>query len=137
MKISLRQGLFAVLLAGCLGVAQAATVHVVLTGAHEVPAVHTMARAMGVIKIGPHGSVSGEITTRGIKATMAHIHLAAAGSNGPPIVSLERGAHHTWVVPAGTRLTPEQYKAFLAGDLYINVHSLQHPAGAIRGQLRP
>ena len=43
----------------------------------------------------------------------------------------------TWVIPPGSKLSPEQYKEFLAGDLYINVHSATHPGGEIRGQLKP
>jgi len=34
-------------------------------------------------------------------------------------------------------LTPEQAKQFEAGDWYINVHTKDHPAGEIRGQVKP
>jgi hypothetical protein len=125
------------LLAAGVGLASAATVHVRLTGSHEVPAVKTMARGSGVIEVTANGSVSGKVTTRGIAGTMAHIHEAAPGSNGPPIISLAPGPHGTWVVPAGSKLSADQYKAFLAGHLYINVHSKSHPGGEIRGQLKP
>jgi hypothetical protein len=127
----------AVLFAACVGLASAATVHVRLTGAQEVPAVHTMARASGVIEISHAGAVSGRITTQGIKGTMAHIHEAAPGKNGPPIIVLKRGPHGSWIVPAGSKLSPREYKAFLAGDLYVNVHSAAHPGGELRGQLKP
>jgi len=40
-------------------------------------------------------------------------------------------------VPDGSKLTPDQMKEFKAGDLYVNVHSDAHPAGEIRGQLKP
>jgi CHRD domain len=126
-----------VLLAAGVGLASAATVHVRLTGSHEVPPVKTMARGSGVIEVAADGALSGEITTRGIKATMAHIHEGAPGKNGPPIIWLAQRAKGTWVVPAGSKLTPRQYKAFLAGHLYINVHSAAHPGGEIRGQLKP
>jgi len=126
-----------VLLAAGVGLASAATVHVRLTGSHEVPPVKTMARGSGVIEVAADGAVSGKVSTRGIKATMAHIHEAPAGKDGPVIIPLERGPNGTWLVPAGSKLSPEQYKAFLAGDLYINVHSEAHPGGEIRGQLKP
>jgi hypothetical protein len=127
----------AVMLAGGAALAGAATVHVRLTGTQEVPAVMTRARGSGVIRIATSGAVSGRIVTRGVKATMAHIHEAAPGKNGPPIIVLKRGPKGTWVVPAGAKLSRREYKAFLAGDLYVNVHSLAHPGGEIRGQLKP
>ncbi|MGA7541327.1 MAG: CHRD domain-containing protein [Steroidobacteraceae bacterium] len=126
-----------VLLAAGVGLASAATVHVRLTGSHEVPPVKTMARGSGVIEVAANGAVSGKITTRGIHGTMAHIHEAAPGENGPVIIPLAPGPHGTWVVPAGSRLSAEQYKAFLTGHLYINVHSKRHPGGEIRGQIKP
>lgn len=127
----------AVLLAVGLGVASAATVRVRLTGSHEVPAVKTAARGSGVIEVAADGSVSGKVDTRGIKGTMAHIHEGAPGTEGPPIIALAPGPHGTWVVPAGSKLTPKQYKEFQAGGLYVNVHSAAHPGGEIRGQLKP
>jgi len=127
----------AVLLASGVGLASAATVHVRLRGSLEVPPVKTMARGAGVIEVAADGSVSGTIHTRGIKGTMAHIHEGAPGTAGPVIIPLTAGPHGTWVVPAGSKLTPHQYKEFQAGDLYVNVHSAAHPAGEIRGQLKP
>ncbi len=137
MNSSLRQGMIATLLAGSLGLANATTVHVMLTGAHEVPPVQTSARGTGVVRVESNGKVSGAITTFGLKVTMAHIHIGPVDSNGPPIIWLKRGPHDTWAVPSGAKLTAAQYKSFLAGELYINVHSLKHPAGEIRGQLLP
>lgn len=126
-----------VLLAAGVGVAGAATVHLKLAGSHETPPVKTMARGSAVIGITADGSVSGKVTTHGIKGTMAHIHEGAPGMDGPPIITLQQGPHGTWLVPAGSKLTPHQYKEFLAGGLYINVHSAAHPGGEIRGQLKP
>jgi hypothetical protein len=68
---------------------------------------------------------------------MAHIHEGAIGKNGPPIITLEKGADESWTVPAGSKLTDEQYKSFRAGNLYVNVHSDQHKSGEIRAQLKP
>lgn len=127
----------AVMLAGGAGLASASTVHVRLMGTQEVPAVMTLARGSGVISVAANGAVSGRIVTHGVKATMAHIHEAPPGKNGPPIIVLKRGPHGTWLVPAGSKLSPREYKAFLAGDLYVNVHSRAHPGGEIRGQLKP
>ena len=122
-----------VLLAAGVGLASAGTVR--LTGKQETPPVKTMARGAGVIDVAADGSITGRITTRGIKGTMAHIHEGAPGRQGPAVVALAPGPHGTWVIPAGSKLSPQQHKEFLAGELYVNVHSAAHPGGEIRGQL--
>ena len=125
------------LLAGALGVASATTVHVHLSGAAEVPAVKSAASARAVISVLPNHAVRGELLTHGIRPTMVHIHECAAGTNGPVVIGLKHTGANIWRVPAGAKLTPAQYRAFLAGDLYLNVHSHRHPAGALRGQIKP
>jgi hypothetical protein len=127
----------AVLVAAGVGLASAATVHVTLKGSRETPPVKTMAHGSGVIEVARDGTVSGKITTRGVKGTMAHIHEGAPGVAGPVIIPLTAGPHGSWMVPDGSKLTPHQMKEFKAGDLYVNVHSAAHPAGEIRGQLKP
>lgn len=128
---------FALCLLTVFGLAAAADVAVVLTGEQEVPPVTTSARGTGTLTIGADHSVSGTITTSGIAGTMAHIHEAPAGKNGPIIIPLEKGADGKWSVPAGVKLTDAQYKSFQAGDLYVNVHSDAHKGGEIRAQLKP
>ena len=39
--------------------------------------------------------------------------------------------------PAGAKLTPDQLKAYKAGDLYVNIHSAANPGGEVRAQLKP
>jgi hypothetical protein len=115
--------------------AAAVEVDVKLSGANEVPAVNTAAHGEGKIMVADDGTVSGSVTIAGMSATMAHIHMGEAGKNGHPIVSLQKKGD-TFEVPAGTKLNAEQMKAFKAGDLYINVHSVTHMGGEIRGQLK-
>jgi len=128
---------FALCLLTVFGLAAAADVAVVLTGEQEVPPVTTSAHGTGTLTVGADHSVSGTITTSGIAGTMAHIHEAPAGKNGPIIIPLEKGADGKWSVPAGVKLTDAQYKSFAAGDLYVNVHSDAHKGGEIRAQLKP
>ncbi len=124
------------LAAGFLPVAFGADVKVTLSGAEEVPPVQTAASGSGTITVGDDMSVKGSVTTSGVAATAAHIHMGAPGKNGPVIVPLTKSGDSSWVVGAGAKLTDEQMKAFKAGDLYVNVHSAAHPGGEIRGQLK-
>jgi hypothetical protein len=112
-------------------------VKVNLTGAEETPAVSTSASAAGTIKVAKDKTVSGTVKTSGIDGTAAHIHVGSPGQSGPPIITLTKGADGTWTVPAGSKLTDEQYESFKSGNLYVNVHSAAHKPGEIRAQLKP
>jgi CHRD domain len=138
MSSILQRAAFATLLAASFSLASAKDVKVTLSGDQEVPAVTTNAKGEGKIKIGDDKTVSGKITTTGLEGTMGHIHEGKApGENGPPIITLEKGPGGSWTVPAGTKLTDEQYDAFKAGRLYVNIHSAEHKAGEIRAPLKP
>jgi hypothetical protein len=138
MSSILQRAAFATLLAASFSLASAKDEKITLTGAQEVPAVTTDAKGEGMIKIGMDKSVSGKITTTGLEGTMGHIHEGAApGQNGPPIITLEKAADGSWTVPAGSKLTDEQYDAFKAGKLYVNIHSAAHKGGEIRAPLKP
>lgn len=108
-----------------------------LSAAEEVPSNPSTATGSGTITIGADKSVSGSITTTGIVATAAHIHLAAAGKNGPIIVHFVKSGDHSWSIVAGAKLTDAQFESYKAGDLYINVHSAAYKGGEIRAQLKP
>lgn len=127
----------AALLALGSGAASAKDVKVELTGAQEVPAVTTAATGHGTIKIGKDKTVSGSVKTTGVEGLAAHIHVGAPGVAGPPIITLTKGADGSWTVPAGAKLTDEQFADFKSGNLYVNVHSAEHKPGEIRGQLKP
>jgi hypothetical protein len=124
------------LIAFC-GASFAADVKVTLIGAEETPPVTTTATGKGTITIAADKSVSGTIKTMGIVGTVAHIHVGAPGQAGPPIITLDKTADGVWAVPAGSKLTDEQFASFKAGNLYVNVHSAEHKPGEIRGQLKP
>jgi hypothetical protein len=136
----------AIMLAGCetMGSAWDSTKtffsgsNVTLSGEEEVPAVKTSASGSGTITVKDDKSVSGSVTTTGITASAAHIHLGPRGQNGKIIIPLTKSSDgNTWSVPAGAKLTDAQYEAYKAGNLYVNVHSAAYKGGEIRGQLKP
>lgn len=106
-----------------------------LTGGAEVPPVNTSASGTANITIMPDRMVSGTVKVSGFVPTMAHIHEAAAGKNGPPIVTLSKTGDDSFAVPADAKLSDAQQKSYEAGNLYVNVHSASNPGGEIRGQL--
>ncbi len=110
--------------------------NVMLTGQNEVPPVQTSASGSGTVTVNPDHTVSAKIDVKGMTPTAAHIHEGAAGANGKVIVPLTKNGNE-FTTPAGAKLTDEQYEAYKAGKLYVNVHSAQHPGGEIRAQLKP
>ena len=117
--------------------ASAQLMQVVLSGAQEVPPVSTQASANGTISVGADLSISGSVSTTGVEGTMAHIHKAPAGQNGPVVVPMVKTADNIWSIPAGAKLTEAQFQDLKDGNLYINVHSAAHKGGEVRGQLKP
>ena len=107
-----------------------------LTGAEEVPPTKTDGKGTGSFRVAEDGTVSGSVTTEGVKGTMAHIHQGAKGQNGPVIVPLTKSGD-TYTVPEGRKLTAAQLDALKAGNLYVNVHSDRYKAGEVRAQLHP
>jgi len=114
-----------------------ADVKVTLAGDQENPPVTTAAKGSGTVTIGDDGSVKGTVTTTGITATAAHIHMAAAGKNGPVIVPMVKSGDSGWTFAPDAKMNADQMKAFKAGETYVNVHSAANPGGEIRGQLKP
>ncbi|WP_310615098.1 CHRD domain-containing protein [Limnohabitans sp.] len=137
MTFSKLRLVFGLTMAMTSAVVSAQTVKFALTGMQEVPAVTTAASGSGTIMIAPDMSVSGSVTTMGVEGTMAHIHMAAAGQNGPVIVPMMKTGDNVWSIAAGAKLTEAQYQAFKDGNLYVNVHSASNKGGEIRAQLKP
>jgi hypothetical protein len=138
MSSILQRAAVATLFVASFTLASAKDAKLSLTGDQEVPAVTSSAKGEGHIKVGEDKSVSGKITTTGLEGTMGHIHEGKApGENGPPIITLEKGSDGSWSVPKGSKLTDEQYEAYKAGKLYVNIHSAEHKGGEIRAPLKP
>lgn len=114
-----------------------------LTGAQEVPPTGATGTGRGAVVVNPTTKeITGGITFTGLTSippTAQHIHQAPGGNaagSGPPIITLTLAPDNaTATVPAGTTLTDAQYAAFLAGELYFNVHTTLNSNGEIRGQI--
>src|SRR5437764_8728417 len=102
-----------------------------LTGAEEVPPEKSDGKGPGSFRVAEDGTISGSVTTDGLKGTMAHIHQGAKGQNGPVIVPLTKNGD-TYSVPEGRKLTPAQLEALKQGNLYVNVHSDRYKGGEVR-----
>ncbi len=127
--------------AGTTGTAYASQFRAALTGAAEVPPGDPDGAGTATVRVdGTLNEVCVDLEVSGITpATAAHIHRGAAGENGPPVVNLD--------VPDGEDQDEDDCDHVgdtLADDIqanpgnfYINVHTAEHPDGAIRGQLTP
>ncbi len=131
-------------LAGSMSLAYAApvTFTVPLTGAQQVPAVQTSATGSADLSYDASTRVvTWSITFSGLSsdATMAHFHgPAATGKNADVKVWLsQKGSAIVSPLKGQATLSPEDAKEFAAGNLYINIHTKDHPAGEIRGQVMP
>jgi hypothetical protein len=136
-------GLALLALGGCAAAgpgSQRATLMVTMTGIQEVPGPGDPDGSGTVeVRVVPNDNqVCWNLYARGIEqASAAHIHRGAAGLAGPPVLTLTtpdaagRSQGCAAVAPEVARQL--SMRAF---DFYVNVHTMAHPAGAIRGQLR-
>ena len=130
-------GAAAIALAGCAAMQASKQVSVNLSGADQVPPVSTAAKGSGTFTVNDDHTVSGSVQIEGLSPLAAHIHVGARGKNGPVAIGLTKTTNTMWVVPAGAKFTDEQYKAFLAGETYVNFHTAANKGGEIRAQLQP
>ena len=107
-----------------------------LAGSNEVPPVTTTATGTAMVTIGADRSVKATVTAKDMTATASHIHMGAAGTNGPVIVPFAKSGDNAFAAAPDAKLTEEQYAAYKAGNLYVNVHSAKNAGGEIRAQLK-
>jgi hypothetical protein len=118
-----------------------------LSGANEVPPVEANATGLFSASVTAN-SMTFDLSAVAEGITMAHIHLGAAGTNGPVVAFLfgpdeagQPAIHPTGTITASNLIGPiaGDWNAFAAalaaGNLYVNVHSIDHPAGVVRAQI--
>jgi hypothetical protein len=115
--------------------------NVPLSGAQQVPPVQTSGSGTAHLTYNSanhHVSWTIHYSNLSSPVTMAHFHHAPEGKNGPVVIWLtKKGAPVSSPITGHATLTSTQAKEFMAGDMYINVHTKDHPAGEIRGQVMP
>jgi hypothetical protein len=135
----LKQGLLAaavLALAACTNMGAGGGGKLALNGASEAPPNTSTATGTGSFTVGADKSVTGSVTVEGMTPTMAHLHIGAKGVAGPVIVPLVQSGN-TFSAAPGAKMTDEQYAAYKAGNVYVNVHSKAFPPGEVRAQLTP
>jgi hypothetical protein len=133
------------------------TFRIDLTGSQQVPGVTTNAFGMATVRLIDNGTAIEfrVIVCDIVNVTASHIHVGAAGTNGPVIIPfftnqpLLSSPHGCKTLAEGTRSAADLntkasptitswddfVKALLAGNTYVNVHTTANKGGEIRGQL--
>jgi hypothetical protein len=129
-----------------------------LAGAFEVPAVATVSTGQAIFHLSADGSsLHYKLIVANLEDTLqAHIHLAPIGTNGSVVAFLYPEAPPPILIPGGfsgvlaegditaadlrgplAGLTIQDLVAeMVAGNTYVNVHTVENPGGEIRGQIR-
>jgi hypothetical protein len=134
------------------------TFQATLDGRAQVPKVQSTATGEASFTVADDGkTIAYTVTVHGLDdITMAHIHIGKSGANGPVAVWLypatgkpkliqgvTNGELAKGTITAANLKGPEHGKplsalvqAMKSGDAYVNVHTSEHKAGEIRGQIR-
>lgn len=128
-----------------------------LSGDQEVPSNESIAQGQAIFQLSKNGTeLSYKLIVANIdNVRMAHIHVGAAGTNGPVRVWLYPSAPPMMVIPGTTNgilaegvitaanllgpLAGQPLSVLVelmqAGNTYVNVHTDAYPPGEIRGQI--
>jgi hypothetical protein len=145
------------LLFACIASAQGTKFEAKLSGKNQTPAIDSPAHGTATFQLSADGkSLSYRVSVTDIEnVSMAHIHLAPAGQEGPVVAwlypskapAMVKKGKFTGVLARGTltdaslagplagKTISDLVDQIKAGKAYVNVHTEKHPAGEIRGQI--
>jgi hypothetical protein len=110
-----------------------------MTGAQEVPPADPDGSGTVWLTLNPgQGQVCWQIFVEDITlpATAAHIHDAPAGVSGPVDIGLSAPDATGWASGCTSADRADILDIIREpADYYVNVHNVDYPAGAVRGQL--
>lgn len=108
------------------------------TGMQEVPSNASVASGRAFVVYDPATrGITAKFSVFDMTATVAHVHIGAAGVNGAiavPLAETSAGSG-VWSTSTSTTLSADRAQALLTGGMYVNAHSASFSAGEIRGQL--
>jgi len=123
-----------ILLVAGLAAADTEIYTAVLSGANEVPPNGSPATGTAMLSVDTETLMATwDVMFSGLTAdqTGAHFHNAPAGANGGVVFGLPLGSpiNGTW------EMSQAHYDELAAGNIYVNVHTVEFPGGEIRGQM--
>ena len=127
------------LVRGQLNVAIDMAASLALDGASQVPAITTTAKGVALLRLTADKKLYSKVTVTDLEAgdalLFAHIHQEAVGVNGPVIIDLCQNPADFGVAKI-TTLPDASITALKTLPVYVNAHSVKHPGGVVRGQIR-
>jgi len=125
-----------------------------LSGQNEVPPVESNANGLAEFTAPFNDTVKYRVNITGISnPTGAHIHFAQAGENGEIVAELldtptskDNDTPYGIIIrgnfsdsslkgPMQDKTLEDLAAAMDSGEIYVNVHTMEHPDGEIRGQI--
>lgn len=129
---------------------------IVLTGSQEVPPVETTGIGAGTAVLSHSKNklffkfkfekLTSPVQEPGTGVGYIHFHLAAAGQNGPIVKNITNDVKldlnkksgkvcGCWASWDETPFTEDLLKELEKGNIYVNIHTKDHPSGELRGQV--
>jgi cytochrome c peroxidase len=134
---------------GGAAIPEAVDLESVLNGEQEEPPVQTAATGTATFVINAlRSSIVFDLRAQNlVDITGAHIHVGAPGENGPIIFILTNAGfvdrltgtltEADFISAGGITTFAQALNAMIAGDTYVNVHTVANPNGEIRGLIEP